>query len=226
MINQAIAACGSTTKLLLTGYSQGAQVTGNVYQTLDADQRQYVWGVVLFADPRYNHLSFADTAKRDNNGILPVRGEFPADSHDNVRSYCHARDPVCQGLGQFVLHGKGAHNGYEKADAQAAAKYFAELATVSGSPKIPPVLSDKWPTKRQDGTVAFYMYLGASFIGPDWVSCDPSYCIVGSSDIVYVFVMVSGIDQRLTLPLSTADPRGALASHGMPQADIDKLLSP
>jgi hypothetical protein len=125
-ITSAIQTCGSSgTTFGLTGYSQGAQVTADVYQSLPIAQRRRIALVVLFGDPRYNHSSFADIYKRDNNGILPVRGEFPADTRGKVLSYCHARDPICQGLGQFALHLTGAHNTYAKLDEpKRAARYF------------------------------------------------------------------------------------------------------
>jgi hypothetical protein len=114
-ILRVVADCGPRVKvLILVGYSQGAQVTGDVYQSLPAKLRQHLASVVLFGDPRYNHRSFADIYQRDNNGILPVRGEFPAGSRGKVLSYCHARDPICQGFGQFVLHGTAAHPGTTK----------------------------------------------------------------------------------------------------------------
>jgi Cutinase len=46
--------CGNSTKILLAGYSQGAQVTGDVYQQLTAAQKSHIFGVFLLADPRFN----------------------------------------------------------------------------------------------------------------------------------------------------------------------------
>lgn len=131
MIKQEVAACGTSgTELLLDGYSQGAEVTADVYQALKPGERRHVAGVVLFGDPRYNHLArAADTVRRDNNGILRVRNLFPEDSRGKVRSYCNGRDPICQGLGQFILHGWGAHRTYVQLQApQVAASYFDRLA--------------------------------------------------------------------------------------------------
>jgi len=222
MIQQEIAWCGPVgTKLLLDGYSQGAQVTADVYQSLNSQQRQFVLGVVLFGDPRYNHLSFAAIAPRDNNGILPVRGEFPADSRGKVLSYCHARDPICQGLGQLVLHGDGAHKTYSTlGEPQAAADILLKNVTAKPTPPAP----DGWPTHRHDGPPALFVYLGASSINPEWSSCNSDYCIVGSGYMVYVF----SIRTKLVFlgEAETAnDPRLGLAPY-IPPPDLDELLDP
>ncbi|MEV6445471.1 fibronectin type III domain-containing protein [Amycolatopsis sp. NPDC051716] len=92
------------TQLVLSGYSQGAQVTGNVYRSLPADQRDRVLGVALFGDPLLNGKARTSlgTLERNRNGLLTdwrsgAPPEFPA-PRDKVRSYCHALDPICQGI--------------------------------------------------------------------------------------------------------------------------------
>jgi lysophospholipase L1-like esterase len=91
-------------QLVLSGYSQGAQVTGNVYRSLPADQRDRVLGVALFGDPLLNGKARTSlgTLERNRNGLLTdwrsdAPPEFPA-PRDKVRSYCHALDPICQGI--------------------------------------------------------------------------------------------------------------------------------
>jgi hypothetical protein len=68
------ASCKNT-KLLLVGYSQGAQVSADVYQQLSASKRQNVFGVVLFGDPRYSRSSFADQPSTSQN--YPVAKHRP-----------------------------------------------------------------------------------------------------------------------------------------------------
>jgi hypothetical protein len=46
--------CGGTVYLYLVGYSQGAQVVGDVYQNLTSGQRSRVAGVTLIADPKFD----------------------------------------------------------------------------------------------------------------------------------------------------------------------------
>jgi Cutinase len=88
-------ACGDKSKIILLGYSQGAQATGNVYQHLHVDQRKRVAAVVLWGDPDYNHAdNAADRDTRGLNGSLGTRSKFPEGS--KVFSYCNKHDPICQ----------------------------------------------------------------------------------------------------------------------------------
>lgn len=87
------------TKLILLGYSQGAQVAGNVYEHLyphlAPQQRKQIAAVVLWGDPRYN--PFDNKADRDNRvrfGLLGPRAKFP--DPGKVFSYCNTHDPICQ----------------------------------------------------------------------------------------------------------------------------------
>jgi Cutinase len=154
MIATEVRLCPST-KLVLAGYSQGAQVTGDVVAALarsDAADSKKAWarisGVVLFADPDYNHLDHSDVvtafqrktqAGLRNDGILvqpPVTRPraFPRSTYGRVLSYCIAQDPVCQGLGQLALHGMRAHDAYGRPGAPQpidAARYVASHVTVA-----------------------------------------------------------------------------------------------
>ncbi|WP_410614457.1 fibronectin type III domain-containing protein [Amycolatopsis sp. lyj-109] len=97
--------CGAVTRLVLSGYDQGAQVTGTVYRSLTAAQRDRVLGVALFGDPVLNGRARTSLGNldRSRDGLLTDRRndappeEFPG-PRDKVRSYCHALDPVCQGF--------------------------------------------------------------------------------------------------------------------------------
>lgn len=98
---QLASSCGRSgaTKIILLGYSQGAQVTGNVYEDLyphlGKSERAQIAAVVLWGDPRYNPLDFE--ANRDNRfrvGLLGPRSKFP--DPGKVFSYCNTHDPICQ----------------------------------------------------------------------------------------------------------------------------------
>lgn len=117
-----------STKLLLVGYSQGAHVTGDVYQERSSWLR--ILGVALFGDPYFN--SADTTAARGSfafglNGILGTRPPFLG---AHVLSFCHRHDPVCQGIASFRLsHGFAPHENYHKlGEAQIAAAYFASAS--------------------------------------------------------------------------------------------------
>lgn len=75
LIHQTHTLCPST-KLIISGYSQGAQVVHNAAQILSASDSAFVNAVLLFGDP--------------NNGY-PV-GTIPA---QKVYTDCHAGDNIC-----------------------------------------------------------------------------------------------------------------------------------
>jgi hypothetical protein len=105
------------TRYVLAGYSQGAQVVGDVLASkrLDPFMRQRIVSVVMFGDPKWNvndgaieHLgSFSDETQTTvfGNALSGVLGPRDAGSlrgapnEYNVLSYCAIRDIACQGLG-------------------------------------------------------------------------------------------------------------------------------
>jgi hypothetical protein len=95
------------TPLFLVGYSQGAQVAGDVYQDwLSEAARSRITGVVLFGDPKFWGPQGAPVALGFYSpwgyGVytsLDVRGtthRWPQSDFSKVRSYCVGGDPVCQ----------------------------------------------------------------------------------------------------------------------------------
>lgn len=126
------------TKVVLTGYSQGAQVAGDVYQERTWLQ---VVGVALFGDPYYNH---SDTSNRFGwnvapkqriktklDGALAAPAPRPAFNSRVVRSFCHQFDPVCQApLSRFeqLRYRTSQHNNYtEFGEPETAAAHFVKL---------------------------------------------------------------------------------------------------
>ncbi len=136
----------STTDLILVGYSQGAQVTGDVFQSLTAAEKSKVVEVALFGDPRYNPKDSSDyfglnsppkQRWTQNQGILSHRKGF-----NNVRvlSFCHRSDPICQGLGQ-LWHGEHAHENYTKfGEPELAANFLVQASQNEPSNISPPQL--------------------------------------------------------------------------------------
>jgi hypothetical protein len=115
--NQVDSFCGKgKTKIILLGYSQGAQVAGNVYADLNARERKHVVAVTLWGDPLYNHRDRqADRENRPLDGSLGTRGQFP--DGGKVFSHCNTHDPICQwGLPphQLALHQLKEHSLYWK----------------------------------------------------------------------------------------------------------------
>ncbi|HSR94204.1 MAG TPA: cutinase family protein [Solirubrobacterales bacterium] len=120
--------CAGKTKVFLVGYSQGAQVTGDVYQGLAADKQDShllkgVAGVALFGDPYFNHADHRVDRGNHEPGLDGVLGTRPTFTGP-VLSYCHKYDPICQGPLSYVtlaLHRFNEHENYPPDAAEAAA---------------------------------------------------------------------------------------------------------
>ena len=110
-----------TTAVYLSGYSQGAQVTGDVYGEKTWEK---VRGMVLFGDPYFNGKDGSDKGSFSffRNGALGRRKAF---NNSQVLSYCHAGDPVCQGKHFYSTFGTVYHKNYAQlGEPEAAAQYF------------------------------------------------------------------------------------------------------
>jgi len=119
-----------TSRLVLAGYSQGAQVTGDIYSE-PATPKGRILGVVLFGDPKFNP---ADTSaqktgfSKRRSGLLSKRRAF---NDRRVLSYCHDGDPICQGPGQPLMPSQ--HRNYHAAGGpRAAAAALGRFARLSG----------------------------------------------------------------------------------------------
>jgi hypothetical protein len=94
--------CEKSTHLYLVGYSQGAQVVGDVFQSLDTKAKARVASVVMIGDPRFNGAqkgSFnVGTYSHNLNGVAPsfsVASKRVISGTPWIRSYCVAHDPIC-----------------------------------------------------------------------------------------------------------------------------------
>ncbi|RPB18955.1 cutinase-domain-containing protein [Terfezia boudieri ATCC MYA-4762] len=96
-VNRAAIQCPGS-RVFLSGYSQGAQVTHKAAALIPASQREIVAGIVVFGDP--------------NEGDA-----FPGTLNNNVLSICYPGDLICRGLPVPI----GPHFDYAKAAPQAAA---------------------------------------------------------------------------------------------------------
>ena len=212
MIKAQIATCGDKTQLLLAGYSQGAQVTGNVYSRLSASDRRHIAGIALFGDPLFNKRSFADVGRNlDHNGVLGMRAQFPADARGHVLSYCHPRDPVCQGWTQLI-HGTAAHKTYEKLGEplHAAAKLTPfPLSSVSASvcgASGDPLIDVSYKVVRDTDTTN--LNFGASWWAYDsgnegwrvWQTGTNQFCLLQTMDGGFTSVAGRSPNNRADIP--------------------------
>ncbi|TGZ80869.1 cutinase-domain-containing protein [Ascodesmis nigricans] len=100
-VARAISQCPSS-KIVLSGFSQGAQVTHKAAARMPTAHRSYVGAIVLFGDP--------------NNGT-----PFPGVLNNNVLTFCNDGDLICDGWPIPTSD----HSNYEN-DGPAAAKYVAD----------------------------------------------------------------------------------------------------
>ncbi|KAJ6629664.1 cutinase-domain-containing protein [Mycena sp. CBHHK59/15] len=89
LINTAATKCTST-KIVISGYSQGAQLVHNAADKLTAAVTARIAAVVVFGDP-----------DRVGRSTLPPVGTVPA---AKVDSFCHTGDIICTGLGGAAEH--------------------------------------------------------------------------------------------------------------------------
>lgn len=128
------------TQVFFAGYSQGAEVTADLVQALHpgaflSELWRRIAGTVLFGDPLYNHADRVADVNPGlrNDGILTSNTLgphlFPAADAGKVQSYCIPTDYICQGLGQFILHGGTPHSRYGVTNTWPtdAASYFAKV---------------------------------------------------------------------------------------------------
>jgi hypothetical protein len=110
-------------RLVLFGYSQGAQVIGNAFAGLDEGVRAHVARMILFADAAYSPLD-ARVRYRPSaplgHGIKGQRDAFPP-TQTVIESWCWDEDVVCQSPPRRQVHGD-IYDTYEKEAILAAAK--------------------------------------------------------------------------------------------------------
>ena len=134
LLAQQSSPCAKQRRILLVGYSQGAQVTGDVVEQhgvqLAAGVFPQLLGVVLFGDPYFNSADPVDRGgfEHGRNGWLGQRALFSPSVRERMLSYCHAHDPVCQGPlhnGEYLT---SQHTDYAKlGEPEEAARYFTQL---------------------------------------------------------------------------------------------------
>jgi hypothetical protein len=100
-----------TVPIVLGGYSQGAHVVGDVYQSLSPKSKSYIAAVAMFGDPRFNKDQKAPVNQGDfeaMNGIFSTSLFFKAMPKEyrkprniagqdlyKVQTYCTVGDPIC-----------------------------------------------------------------------------------------------------------------------------------
>ncbi|QIX01267.1 hypothetical protein AMS68_006784 [Peltaster fructicola] len=132
-IKQYVASCGSSSRVVLVGYSQGGQVmtdtlVGGAFEPagIDSSYWKYITASVVFGDPTFTYPSKYAAGNATTSGISqrfqndPTEVSLNNNFANTLRSYCTVNDPICAGL-EFT--NAGAHQA-EVRDHQAAAQAF------------------------------------------------------------------------------------------------------
>lgn len=136
-------------RFVIAGYSSGAEIVGDVMQTLSesslrVDQYvvRHIAGVVLYGDPRFNPHDSVDQGSFNHGraGVRTMRPLYANVWHGKLFSYCLEGDPICNlprsALGDWygaIVHcvvlrsNTCAHGQYANDYAQAAGTKLAAL---------------------------------------------------------------------------------------------------
>jgi len=94
--------CGRSQRIVLFGFSQGAQVMGDLLPSLPARARAHLGGAALFADPQFNPGEDPGVVRGDfdpkRSGLFGARPVMPVELSGKVLSYCRSKDVACQGV--------------------------------------------------------------------------------------------------------------------------------
>ena len=85
-----------------------------------------------------------------------------------------------------------------------------------------------WPTGRDDGSQAFYLYLGADFVWPSWISCEDKICLVGAGDRVVLYDLYPRISALAELEYNKGDKpfRTLVDELDLTEDQAARLLTP
>lgn len=118
-------------KIILGGYSQGAQVVGDSLYLLGDSYTKNISYIALFGDPRFNPTSYAaqGSFSGTNGGVLGMRSEYPAKFTNKIGSWCLKGDPICASnyatLSLEFLNHPSAHHDYPIQTVSIGANYAA-----------------------------------------------------------------------------------------------------
>jgi hypothetical protein len=138
ILDRQAAACPDQ-KFVLAGYSQGADVIGNVI-----GRRPGLYGriaaVALFGDPRFDPATSApsDGGATSGRGIAGIARVIPPELADRYRTVCLANDIVCQGVGEGNSPGRHLLYAELGLTAQIATETAQRLRAAAPGPQPPP----------------------------------------------------------------------------------------
>jgi cutinase len=118
--------CGSGTRFVLIGYSQGAHAIGDALagdsgNRIAATYRARIAAVVFFGDPTFRYGEPFNYGGAPRTGTWPRAAGVLSEFNSRLRSYCYAGDRWCQNISDpNDVHGTK----YQTSEVQTAAKNF------------------------------------------------------------------------------------------------------
>ncbi|KAF2722012.1 carbohydrate esterase family 5 protein [Polychaeton citri CBS 116435] len=115
-IKSYVDACGASSRVVLLGYSQGAQVIADVLSgspstgsppISSSQYGKYIKSAILFGDPSFVVGQSYDAGTSTTSGIFPrpqPQLSTLATYGSRIRSYCDAGDPFCAGGNNLAVH--------------------------------------------------------------------------------------------------------------------------
>jgi hypothetical protein len=160
------------------------------------------------------------TLSRGSTGLLRFIGRIPSVVGALVGTVGHAANTV---ISEFYAGRDILSDATEET-------FTVSVQTSPGTaPPNPPSGSGKsvWPVDDNEGPPALWAWFGASFVVPDWVSCDDgnAWCIAGEGATVHI-IRLDGLVDAGAVPTAVRHPVKALAAKGLPEALARELVRP
>ena len=142
------AACPAA-QIVVVGYSQGAEIVGDLLENSPPADRKQIVATVLFGDPNFNPgQASVDAGNFDPSlhGIISVLEPhdylhvFPGDMVGHIRSYCIATDPICNYMESTLVgchHSGPACAHFKYGQLNWTVKAAAWIAGILTAPKLP-----------------------------------------------------------------------------------------
>ena len=159
-VNNFMSRCGATgAKVILAGYSQGAQALADAIQgkATKAGVKMDTSGIVgaaFFGDPYFNPKSGADEGDFDPGrwGILGERGEYPSSlmfPERRIHSFCRNKDPISQGLfsSSLISFPDFDVNGHKVYPTEGCTPSAGEVCTATAAVELENLIRDDQATR-------------------------------------------------------------------------------
>ena len=218
----AAAACPEQ-QFILAGYSQGADVAKRTFDAVDLELQGRVRAMLLFGDPRFNPANTTEAVGNPQVGtqdglITVLTGNAapvdPPDVQQRTRSYCDARDIICQAPWNQVT-GDLPHYHYGDWATQRATDFLASIEP----PAMCAVSTASWSSTT--GLIS-NPDRGVTITNPEWgqARANPGYRFVGFVAVADTYVYDPATDSYVVRQVRLDQPSYELANPDHPEQNV------